>query len=208
MQSRTESRRCLPRESNARLLSSTQRQSFLANLSFVSRVKQSNIALQPAMLNDGFIARFVQRGAKQDVVLEMFVNGLNTPVPAAYLDSLILDPGLLCRVSDTSTTRKIKPRRRSGRYEVHFAYRRKSFGITPTYNGLSASPRRAIKMDVFPEPVGPTIRLIFPFLNANRSLILSVNLRLEGVNDPSSSADQAKDASWNPMSASSAFSGV
>ena len=53
MQSRNESRRNLPCERDTRLLSSTQRQSFLANLSFVPRVKQEIKTIHIAALMRG-----------------------------------------------------------------------------------------------------------------------------------------------------------
>lgn len=66
---------------------------------------------------------------------------------------------------------------------------------------ISSSPSKAMSNDVFPDPVGPTMRLIAPRLKRSSSSILSVNVLLvpPGVNDPSFSFDQVKDESRNPI---------
>lgn len=63
-------------------------------------------------------------------------------------------------------------------------------------------PNSAINMEVFPEPVGPTIRLIQSCLKMSSSSIRSTNLRFDGVSEPSTSFDHAKVASRKPMASS------
>ena len=62
-------------------------------------------------------------------------------------------------------------------------------------------PRRAINIDVLPEPVGPTMRLIRPFLKSSSPLIRSLNGRvpLPGVEGISVSFNHVKHASLKPM---------
>lgn len=58
-----------------------------------------------------------------------------------------------------------------------------------------------MSIDVLPEPVGPTIRLMWPRLKRSSSSIRNVKvlLILPGVNVPSASFAQVNEASRNPM---------
>lgn len=60
-------------------------------------------------------------------------------------------------------------------------------------------PSNAMRRDVFPDPVGPMIRLMRPRSKISSSSILRTNLRLEGVSEPSESLDQVKLAARNPI---------
>lgn len=63
------------------------------------------------------------------------------------------------------------------------------------------SPSSAISIDVFPEPVGPTMRFIPPVLNTRSSSIRRRNSWREGVRVPSrGEADQANWAPPKPIS--------
>ena len=56
-----------------------------------------------------------------------------------------------------------------------------------------------MRIDVLPEPVGPTIRLILSLANWRLSSTLRTNFLLDGVKEPSVSADQVNEAAWNPI---------
>lgn len=72
-------------------------------------------------------------------------------------------------------------------------------------------PSNAMRRDVFPDPVGPMIRLMRPRSKINSSSILRTNLRLEEVSESSESLDHVKLAVRNPilssMSSESRFIG-
>lgn len=63
------------------------------------------------------------------------------------------------------------------------------------------SPSKAINMDVFPDPVGPTMRLIWPRWKNKSPSIRSTKLRFEdpGVDEMFSSLAQVKVALRKPM---------
>lgn len=70
-------------------------------------------------------------------------------------------------------------------------------------------PSKAMRRDVFPEPVGPTIKFTLPRLKMTSSSILRVKLRRfgPGVTEPSFSFDQVK-AAWRiPMTSFSVVRG-
>lgn len=63
-------------------------------------------------------------------------------------------------------------------------------------------PRSAMSSDVFPDPVGPTIKLILPRWKSSSSSTLSTNLRLRAppdVCEGAASLDQVKEAWRMPM---------
>lgn len=68
----------------------------------------------------------------------------------------------------------------------------------------SHSPNNAIRREVFPDPVGPITKLIFPFLNLSSSSIFSVKLRPEGVCEPLEVFDHVNVALRKPMSSEGA----
>ena len=59
-------------------------------------------------------------------------------------------------------------------------------------------PSNAIKSDVFPDPVGPMIKLIQPRSKINSSSILRRNVGVEGVAKPSVPLDHVNVAARNP----------
>lgn len=63
-------------------------------------------------------------------------------------------------------------------------------------------PSNAMSRDVFPDPVGPTIKLIFPRWKSSSSSMVSTNRRLRvppGVGEGVESLDQVKEAWRMPM---------
>lgn len=62
------------------------------------------------------------------------------------------------------------------------------------------SPNKAINKDVFPDPVGPTMMLIWPWGKVKSFSIRSINFRFDGVRAPCALSDQVNEAAWKPMS--------
>lgn len=79
---------------------------------------------------------------------------------------------------------------------------RVSMGTCQAKAQVRGLPSSAMSSEVFPEPVGPTIKLIFPRWKSSSSSTLSTNLRLRAPPDAcegTAPLDQVKEAWRMPM---------
>jgi hypothetical protein len=74
----------------AHLLSSGKGQTLLSDLGRVTRVEEGEVSLESALMNDLFVPLLVVRRSEEDIVSER----------------LVLEPGLLVGVSDSSGSRE------------------------------------------------------------------------------------------------------
>ena len=120
-----------PRECHPRLLSPAQRQSLLSNLGPVSHLKQHQILVQSALVDDLAVPGVIEFGTEQDVIT----------------DGLVLDPRFLSSVRHTILPREIEPRIRPGRDVVQLSEQGHQKGGLSTAGGTNDQVDFALSKD-------------------------------------------------------------
>lgn len=94
-------------------------------------------------------------------------------------DSFVLNPRLLSGQRHAAFPRELDEGLRTRWDRMHLAFPQGSgTDNSPAYTQVGSNvPSSAISNDVFPDPVGPTTRLIWPLLNSTSPSTFSTNLR-------------------------------
>lgn len=121
-------------KSQSGFLTSTQCKALLPNLSLVSGSEQSQVPFQSTLLDNFFIAIFIIRRAKEDIVL-WSIRIRRRVLNFTHSDGFVEHPGFLCRICYPATARKIEPGVITQGSEMHFPctnVRKNTVGYTET----------------------------------------------------------------------------